>query len=168
MKKAVFLFVAVVGLSYIAGMLSRQNIQSDIVIHAPPNKVWEHLVNFEKYPEWNPFIKKIQGELMAGSRISASIQLPGKDAMDFTPKLLVVKPNRELRWLGSLYIPKLFDGEHYFRIEENPNGTTHFVQGENFTGILALLLLGSIEQETRQGFDAMNKAIKTLAESQQI
>ena len=167
MKKVVLLFLAVVVLAYIAGMFSKQNLQSNIIIHAPPGKVWQHLVDFEKYPDWNPFIKKISGKLAVGSKIQASIQLPGNDAMEFNPELLVVKPNQELRWLGKLYIPKLFDGEHYFLLKENPNGTTNFVQGENFSGILALLLLGSIEQQTRQGFDAMNQALKALSESDQ-
>ena len=37
--------------------------------------------------------------------------------MRFKPRVLKAEPNRELRWLGHLGIPGLFDGEHIFTIE---------------------------------------------------
>ena len=64
-------------------------------------------------------------------------------------------------------MPKLFDGEHYFILKENPDGSTLFVQGENFTGILVLLLWGSMEQNTKNGFEAMNAALKEISEADQ-
>ena len=78
---------------------------------------------------------------------------------------LVVKNDEELRWLGRVLIPKLFDGEHYFTIKVNNDETTKFIQGENFSGILALLLWSSMEQDTKNGFEEMNKAIKIISEA---
>ena len=157
--------VAVIVLAYVAGMFTTQTLYTEIDIDAPPKVVWDHLTEFSKYPEWNPFIKKISGELSTGSQLSVSIQPPGQDSMDFAPELLVVKENMELRWLGQLLIPKLFDGEHYFIVEAKSDGTTHLIQGENFSGILALLLWGTLEQDTRNGFEAMNKALKSRSEA---
>jgi len=37
--------------------------------------------------------------------------------MTFRPTILKAEPNRELRWLGHLLVPGLFDGEHIFTIE---------------------------------------------------
>jgi hypothetical protein len=64
-------------------------------------------------------------------------------------------------------ILKLFDGEHYFILEETAYGKTLLVQGENFSGILALILWGSMEQDTKNGFEEMNRAIKARSETSQ-
>ena len=37
--------------------------------------------------------------------------------MTFKPRVLNAEPERELRWLGHLLVPGLFDGEHSFTIE---------------------------------------------------
>ena len=165
MKKTLIVIIGIIAISYAAGLFSTQNLHTEININASPKVVWEHLVNFEQYPKWNPFIKKISGPLSVGSQLAVTIQPPGKDAMDFEPTLLTVKTDEELRWLGRVLIPKLFDGEHYFIIKEMPEGHTKLIQGENFSGILAFLLFSSMEQDTRNGFEAMNEAIKNKAES---
>jgi len=165
MKKVIYVVIGIIVLSYASGFFSTQNLHTEIKINASPKVVWAHLVDFEQYSKWNPFIKKIAGTLSVGSQLAVTIQPPGKDSMDFEPELLTVNPNEELRWLGRVLIPKLFDGEHYFIIKETPDGYTQFIQGENFSGILALLLWGSMEQDTRNGFEAMNVAIKNKSET---
>jgi hypothetical protein len=84
--------------------------------------------------------------------------------MTFKPRVLKAEPNRELRWLGRLFVPRLFDGEHMFTIE--PMGTDHvrFVQREAFTGLLVPLLMRSLDASTRRGFEEMNNALKARAE----
>jgi hypothetical protein len=110
-------------------------------------------------------MKNVSGELAEGAQISVTIHPPGGDPMDFTPTLLVVREDQELRWLGQVLMPGLFDGEHYFRIEPLSTRKSRFIHGENFKGILALLLWGSMEAPTKQGFNQMNKALKAVAEA---
>jgi hypothetical protein len=69
-----------------------------------------------------------------------------------------------LRWLGQLVVPGVFDGEHRFRLEPLGPDRVRFVQEERFTGLLAPLILRFIERGTRQGFEAMNSALKLRAE----
>ncbi len=147
-------------------MMSKEpkEIRTEIIIHATPAKVWAILTDFNQYPTWNPFIKSISGNLVTGEKIKARIEPPGSSGMTFTPKLLVVNPENELRWLGNLIIPGLFDGEHIFELYENTDGSTTFVQRERFTGILVPLFKKMLDVNTRQGFDAMNKKLKELAE----
>jgi len=88
--------------------------------------------------------------------------------MTFKPKLLVVQPQKELRWLGHLFIPGLFDGEHIFELYENTDGSTTFVQREKFTGMLVSLFQKMLNTNTVAGFEAMNKKLKELAEGNSI
>ena len=65
---------------------------------------------------------------------------------------------------GSLFVRGIFDGHHYFKIEEIGNGTIRFTQGENYKGILSSIILKFIGKETQEGFEKMNFALKKLAE----
>ena len=139
-------------------------LQSEIAIVATPQRVWEVLTDFETYPEWNPFIPCISGPGTVGSRLDMQMQQPGGRRMDIRPMVLAAAPSQELRWLGQLGVPGLFDGEHRFRIEPLGTNRVRFIQDEHFTGLLTPLVLHFIGRSTRQGFEAMNIALKARAE----
>lgn len=141
-------------------------IESEIEIAASPRRVWDVLTDFPAYADWNPFIRRIRGEQAAGARLDVSIQPDGGRAMSFKPRLLVLAPEKELRWKGQLLLPGLFDGEHYFKLTETPAGGARFAQGEVFSGLLVpLLSRGSMLAGTARGFAAMNRALKARAEA---
>jgi hypothetical protein len=127
--------------------------------------VWEVLVNFDQYADWNPFIQNISGQLAEGSRLHVSIQPVSGKPMNFRPTVKRIQNNQELRWLGRFWVPGLFDGDHYFRIEEVAEEKVRFIQGEHFRGILVPLLWGSIGSGTKEGFHAMNEALKNKTET---
>ena len=102
----------------------KKEIRTEIVIKASPAIVWSVLTDFEKYPSWNPFIKWIKGEAIEGSTITARIEPPNASGMTFKPVVLKVNSQKEFRWLGHLFIPGLFDGEHIFELYENSDGST--------------------------------------------
>jgi len=139
-------------------------LHSETAIYAGPERVWEILTDFRAYPEWNPFIPRITGSLETGSRLDVQLQPPGGRGVRMRPTVQAVEPSRELRWLGHLGIPGLFDGEHRFRIEAVGADRVRFVQEERFTGLLAPLVLRFVERSTQQGFEAMNQALKARAE----
>ena len=84
--------------------------------------------------------------------------------MRFRPKVLVADPPRELRWLGHLLFPGLFDGEHRFAIHPLPGDRVRFEQSERFSGLLVPLLRKGLERDTKRGFVEMNAALKQRAE----
>ena len=84
--------------------------------------------------------------------------------MTFKPKVLRVEPARELRWLGTLPVPGLFNGEHIFRIEPAGDGRACFHHGEHFTGLLIPFMGGTLTK-TERGYRLMNEALKRRVES---
>jgi len=126
--------------------------------------VWEQLADTDAYAEWNPFVRRLSGELHEGATLTVQIAPPGARAMTFKPTVLTAEIGRELRWRGRLLIPGLFDGEHSFRLEELPGGRTRLIQAESFRGLL-VGLAGATLQKTRLGFEQMNQAIKQRAEA---
>ena len=87
--------------------------------------------------------------------------------MTFSPVIETFLPNEHLHWRGRLLnVPWLFTGRHHFILHLTDTGT-RFVQSEQFSGILALLLhwIGSDMYETTQkGFELLNKALKERVE----
>lgn len=151
--------------AYGLGRFAPKSISTQIEIDAPANAVWEELAKTESYADWNPFVKTISGDLTVGNQLAVTIQPEGKSAMDFTPTVLVSTAGEELRWVGHLGVTGIFDGEHYFILEETADGTTIFRHGENFTGMLAHILLPLIETDTLKGFKAMNSALRDRVEA---
>ena len=150
--------------SVTSGAINMHSIETEIEIHASAERVWELLTDFASYPRWNPFVRSIEGELIVGRNLSVFIQPTGSSGMRFRPTLLAVSPSRELRWKGKLLLPGVFDGEHFFKLETAPNRGVRFHQGERFTGLLVPLFRKSLDGATRQGFIAMNEALKREAE----
>lgn len=139
-------------------------IKTEIVINAPAEKVWNILTDFKNYPIWNPFIQSLEGNVKVGNQIKVRISPPEGNAMTFKPKVLVYESERELTWLGTLVFKGLFDGEHSFKLVRNTDGTTTFIQSEDFSGILVGLLKGTLGK-TKMGFELMNEKLKSLAEN---
>ena len=141
-----------------------KEIKTEILINNVPDKIWNVLMEFEKYPDWNPFIRSIKGKPQEGAKLSVRLEQPDAMGMTISPKVLSVKNYKEFRWLGHLFIPGLFDGEHIFELTDNNDGTTTFVQREIFRGILVQLFKKMLDDNTLRGFDLMNQQLKVESE----
>ena len=141
-----------------------KEIKNSIEIEASPERVWQVLTDFEQYPQWNPFMRRIIGSVEEGSRLEVTMGASGKNAMTFRPVLLKVRVNQEMRWLGRLLLPKIFDGEHSFVLEPIDQNRVRFTQSEKFSGLLLPIFARSMDADTQRGFAEMNKALKTRAE----
>ena len=142
-----------------------KELYSEIEIAASAERVWCLLTDFASYPEWNPFIRRISGEPTTGERLEVRIEPPGGRGMTFRPTVLNAEDNRELRWLGHLLVPGLFDGEHSLAIQSLGENHVRFVQREAFRGLLVPLFARSLDNNTQRGFEEMNRALKERAEA---
>lgn len=140
-----------------------KTIHTEIEIHASAESVWQFLTDFARFPQWNPFIRRISGEARAGAQLEIFLRPPRVRGMVFHLVVLKAEQNRELRWIGRLCMPKLFDGEDSFILTPHGADSVHFVQQETFTGILVPLFARSLAA-TESGFHEMNRALKVLAE----
>ncbi len=139
-------------------------LKTEIVINATAGKVWGILTDFGNYPNWNPFITSLKGEVEVGKTITVRIEPPGAGVNTFKPKVTAFEAGKKLSWLGVLLVKGIFDGEHKFELTDNGNGTTTLVQSENFTGILVPFFKKVLNDNTRRGFEAMNRKVKELVE----
>lgn len=122
------------------------------------------LTDFAAYPEWNPFIRRVHERPEVEEQLVVHMQPSGTRGLTFRPTVMKAEPNRQLRWLGHLLVPGLFDGEHIFEIEELDRDRVLFIQREIFKGVLVPLLARSLDRNTKRGFEEMNRALRERAE----
>jgi hypothetical protein len=105
-------------------------------------------------------MKKIDGELQPGTKLEVRLEPEGERGITMHPTVLAAEPGRELRWLGHVLVPGIFDGEHRFLIEEAGPGRVRVTQSEHFRGFLLPLLWKKLRDGgTANGFRAMNEAL---------
>lgn len=142
----------------------KKEITSNILIDAHPREVWKILVDFESYPDWNPFIIMAKGDVAEGGKLNITTKPVGSKPFSFTPKITRVVKDKNITWLGKAIVRGLFDGQHCFELHDNGNGTTSFVQKESFSGLLIPFCKKMIEVNTLNGFISMNEALKKRVE----
>jgi hypothetical protein len=128
-----------------------KRIATAIDIDAPADAIWRVLVDFPAYPEWNPFIRRIAGEAKVGARLEVTAQPANRKPMTFRPTVRVADPDRELRWLGRVLLPGIFDGGCRLRHEET------------FGGLL-VPAFGAMLDDTARSFAELNAALKRRVE----
>lgn len=138
-------------------------LHTEIDIDASPEQVWKVLTDRAAYPDWNPFIISSTGELTVGGTITNVLRDTKGSETTFTPKLLVVTPNQELRWIGKVAFDAIFDGEHSFVLTALPDGRTRLVHEEKFTGAAVPFTRSMLNNTIKPQFEAMNQALSTRA-----
>jgi hypothetical protein len=137
-----------------------RELRTEIEFDGTPGEVWEVLADLPAYAEWNPFMRKIEGELRPGGKLQVRLEPEGERGITMHPTVLAAEPGRELRWLGHLLLPGIFDGEHRFLIEESGPGRVRFTQSERFGGIMLPLMWKKLRDGgTAKGFRAMNESL---------
>ena len=145
-------------------LIRNQWIHTEIEINAPCAVVWKVLTDFPDYGSWNPFIRRIEGELIVGKHLRVFARLPCGLPMALRPKVLDFKVERKIRWLGNLLFPGLLDGEHLFMLESFGEARIRFVQREAYSGMLLPIMWPWLRGQSLEAFGRMNRALKAAAE----
>jgi hypothetical protein len=139
-------------------------IETQIDIRADAAAVWDVLTDFAAYEAWNPFLRAVVGPARQGARLRVRVEPPGQRPVTVRPRIVQCQPGRELRWVGRVVMPGIFDGTHSFRIAACGVGV-RFYQGETYGGLAAPLFQESFRLALKAGFVAMNEALCQRAEA---
>jgi hypothetical protein len=137
-------------------------IRTEIEVAAPPERVWEVLVDFPGYAAWNPFMVSIEGKAEVGEKITIEIAPPNMRRRKLRERVRAVTPYAELRWGAGLPIPGLLDGDHFFQLVKHGD-RTRVLHGEDFTGLVVPLIKGMLAN-IEKGFALTNEALKRRVE----
>jgi hypothetical protein len=135
-------------------------IRTEIAIGAPPSRVWEVLTDFSQYPDWNPFILELKGDVQLGATVRYRFEFPRGVRLWTAARILTFASRRELRWEAHFLTPAIFSGEHYFVMEAMSGNGTMFYHGEIFRGLLLPVVRPVLRKDGPQIYQALNIALK--------
>lgn len=146
-------------------------LTTEIIIQRPASHVWAVLMDFENYAVWNPFIVAIAGHQKLGGKLQVSIcqsrqsRHSTEELMQFNPTITTYKAHQSFHWQGKLWAKGIFDGKHKFELSPHGSDCTHFIQEEDFSGLLVPFFKKILMTKTQSGFQQMNQALKQYCES---
>lgn len=143
-----------------------REVTSEIVINTQSSRVWDILVNLEKYVAWNPFIKEAEGDVKGDALLRVYIAPPDQKGRTIRPRIGRLVENSELRLQSRFLLPGIFDTEYIFELVPITHNSIKFVQRAVVSGILVPFYSSRILPGVKKGFDEMNYAIKQRAEEQ--
>jgi len=140
------------------------DIETEVAIAAPPSAVWDVLVDFPSYPEWNPFILKVDGDVRLGAAVRYRFEFPRGLRIWAVAHVLAFELGRELLWTAHALSDAILRGDHYFRIEPAREGSL-FHHGEHFTGALLPLVAPILKLNGPAIYGSLNSALKQRVEA---
>jgi hypothetical protein len=141
-----------------------KEIYTEIEIKASPERVWQVLTDFENFPQWNPFIRQINGEVKVGTKLEVHLLTSSGKSRIYRPTITKVEPYHELRWFGKSFLPGMFNGERIFTIEQPVTNHIRFMHREIFSGLGVSLAGDRLDRDIRGSFEKMNNALKDRIE----
>jgi hypothetical protein len=133
-------------------------------IDAPPEVVWEVLLERNRDLAWSPVGQSVAGVPVVGERLRSRTESPERRPGTFEPEVVAAEENRRLVWFGRLGVPLAFDGYHEFHLEPIDGGRrTRLLQRETVRGAFVPLLFD--ERRFERSFRELNETIKEQAEA---
>jgi hypothetical protein len=139
-----------------------KEIKGSIDIDAPVAKVWGVLTDLKAYPQWNPFMTQLSGDLKEGSVLDVVVKIPGRKDTKFKTQLVKMVEKKEALFKGAI-IKGLLTSDHLITLESLGENKTRLFQSITFKGLMSSLAGGTI-RDSQKGLDLMNSAAKVRSE----
>ena len=141
-----------------------RELRREFKINAPPERIWVVVTDFGAYPDWNPFIRRISGEIREGARLEVRIGAAGCASDDVQAHLFATS-RRIASCAGSAAssCPASSTASTAFGFQPLDGARSRFVQSERVSGFLVGLFKGTLAK-TEAGFEEMNTRLKARAE----
>jgi hypothetical protein len=155
-------------LALLAGCSS---VETSIEIHAPASAVRAVVFDYAEYPQWNPYLVKLDGTVAKGNNIYVTVDPVGGHEIIGTAKIISVTENKmSLAGMGMsqvesgpvmLPVPGILGAKHDLIVEEVAPDRTIFHNNVRYSGAdIPFIDLKPMEA----GLLKMNEALKKRVE----
>jgi uncharacterized protein YndB with AHSA1/START domain len=137
-----------------------------VEIDAPPIVVWSVLVDYARYPEWNPYTVRVDTTLEIGSVIDLHLPDPLKPGETFVNReyIRAVDAPHYLRYDTAAEIPDMHAVREQW-VTDIGGGRSSYRTTDLFSGSLAAWIYEQQGDWVKSGFDSVAHALKARAES---
>ena len=141
-------------------------IESVVVeIDAPQAFVWEVLVDYARYPEWNPYTVRVDTRLVIGADVVLHLPHPDRlgQTMTTTEVMRVIDAPHHLQYDTADSLPGIFAVRDQWVEQLSPDRCSYRTT-DVFSGEHAQVAFDLQGQWVKDGFDAVALALKERAE----
>ena len=135
-------------------------------IDAPQSFVWDVLLDYPSYPEWNPYTVRVESTCRLGDPVDLYLPDPGKpgELLHQREWICVVDPPHQFAYemLPTPEIDVHARRDQY--VEATTAETSRYWTTDVFDGPLAAFVMEHSGEWVQKGFDAVAIALKTRAE----
>lgn len=140
-------------------------IATEVAVLATTDKIWNTLLDFASYPEWNRVLKAVRGQAAPDATLEVDLQYYGKSVEKKTVTVTGFIPPKYFSWtwthsLGAWFI----SAEHVYRVKELESGKVIFYQEIYYTGLGLRFRRREVEQMLRLSVDKLNDDLKHRVE----
>jgi uncharacterized protein YndB with AHSA1/START domain len=147
-------------------------VQSEILIEAPPRRVFEVLLDVDRYPQWNPFtpwISVSSQEFEVGREFDLHCQMTPRQLLENEREVVLALDRHRLQLCMGTSRTRGRPGIRSFRWQRcfpADGGGTRFVNSERFEGPLAPLVYLLYGRKLARAFEVYGRALKRRAEGE--
>jgi hypothetical protein len=135
-------------------------IKETFEVNESIDKVWEFLTNFAKYPDWNPYLRKVTGEFKVNAPLWVQIHYPFWPPIIVKPQVAAITPPYSFSWKGSFIIPGWLDGLFLVVLYPLSPEKTRIVIKERLEGVFLLpFFIPALAAQIRISIQKMRDAI---------
>ncbi len=137
-------------------------VETSIEIDAPLNRVWEALIDFGRYPEWNPLTVRVLGEPRVEEVVTLHVHLGGRE---MTRKHVISRADgHALCWTIRTRKPWLMRGERCQTLTDLGDGRCRYANREEVLGMVSPIVSAGFGKAVRRGLEAVGEALKAHVE----
>lgn len=155
----VIILLIIIIIVVILYFMGRKSVHHEIMINTSPEVVWAVLVNTDKYDDWNPVMKLLDGKIKEGNKVKYQFTQDENNISAIPSKVKKVITYQLLNQGGGL--PFILTFDHQYILESIENQTKLTIH-EDYEGI-GVNFWNPAPIEVAYG--KLNEAIKKRAES---
>ena len=137
---------------------------SESTIDAPPELIWDVIMDLDSYPEWNPYTIAMQSTLKIGDPMVMTVKMDDLITLTQTENIRVLEEGHKVCWGIDSDTPTLNAGERCQWLEPTEGGQIRYVTEDLIEGTLNPLVTLLFGNDVQVGFDAVAVALKARAE----
>jgi hypothetical protein len=144
-------------------------IRSERYIAAPPQAVFELILDVDRYPEWNVFTPRVtmrSEEVAVGKEFDLDCRMGDAQLLEGEREVVLALDRDKLEFCMGTSRTRGRPGIRSFRWQKcrpGPNGGTHFINYETFHGPLGPLVYLMYRKRLKAAFDRYCQALERRA-----